>query len=80
MDEQKKFWELETPLEVNTAFGRLAYYRRAKRLQVSRSPWIDENGEVRVGKTVTVPIRGFAGCEEAIEILNTVISDLQKKG
>ena len=71
-----KFWENEDPVEIKSVYGRIAYYQKAKRLQISRPDWTDENGETRCGKTVTLMISRFKGNEQVKQILNMAISDL----
>ena len=76
MEERHNFWEQETPLETKSEFGRIAYYPKAQKLQISRPDWIDENDVTRAGKTVTFSVHKFKGNETVKQILNMVIADL----
>ena len=70
------YWNDETPIEVKTPDGRIAYYPIAKMLQVSFPDWTDSYGQHRFGKTVVFPVDRFKGNELVKGILNVVISDL----
>ena len=72
---EKRYYELEEPVAVDNDFGRVAYYPNAQKFQLSRPAWIDENGETRKGKTVTIPVFRFRG-SELKQILEMVIADL----
>ena len=76
MEEYVRFWEQEEPLEAKNEYGRIAYFPTAKKLQLSRPDWVDDNDKVRPGKTVTFSVNRFKGDEQAKHILNKVIADL----
>ena len=50
------YWEQEEPVEVSTGRNRLSYYGKARVLQVRGADWINEDGELRSGKAVTIHV------------------------
>lgn len=54
-----KYWDTEVTATITTGKNILQYYREAGKMSVSRSPWIDKNGNERTGKTVALDIEAL---------------------
>lgn len=72
-----RFFEKETPEYLEIRGGEIRLYPNNQRLSISKLPWIDDAGETRMGKTVTINL--FANRENAplIDLLKRVISMLE---
>ena len=76
-----KYYELETPLVVNTEAGNLEYYSSVKRLCFSLPSWLDSQGQKCRGKTVSLPIEAFRGqAEQVKQIFNLILGELENAG
>lgn len=51
-----KYWDTEASATIITGKNILQYYREAGKMSVSRSPWVDKDGNERQGKTVALDI------------------------
>jgi hypothetical protein len=56
---RKGYWETETPREVTTTRNVLRWFPIAGKCQVSMPDWVDAEGEVKRGKTVTLDVRAL---------------------
>ena len=73
------FYEHESPVVVEDEGGVFEYYPEAKRLALAHPPWFDSQGQKCRGKTVSLPIARFGEqAEPLIELLNTVIAELER--
>ena len=59
-----RYWETETPIEVDTGRNISKYYTEAGRLQVCMPNWTDGSGETKQGKTVTLNLAALFECED----------------
>lgn len=75
------FYEKETPVRVEDEGGIFEFYPEAKKFTVSRPSWTDSQGVKCRGKTVTLSLTGFKNqYQRVIELLNTIIAELQSIG
>ena len=72
-----KYWETETPIEVDTGKNILKYYPEAGRLQVCMPNWTDGAGEAKQGKTVTLNLVALYECED--KSTHTIFTDIMRK-
>lgn len=70
------YWERETPIKAATRRNNIEYYPIAGKLSVARPAWVDENGEERRGKTVTVDIAALKESPDAVEIFKSIAAEL----
>ena len=70
------WWEQEQPQIVRTKKNVLRWYPKAKKLQVARPDWTDENGEIKTGKTVTIDVKEQP--QEVRTVFQEVIDSLDK--
>jgi hypothetical protein len=68
-----KYWESETPIEVNTGKNILRYFATAKKLQVSMPNWINADNEWKQGKTITIDVPALTEIPAALDILQQII-------
>jgi hypothetical protein len=74
-----KYFQIETPIAVNTEGGSIEYYPEAKRLVLALPPWFNSKGEKCRGKTVGLSIEPFKSqYQQVIDLLDKVIAELQK--
>ena len=80
MDEKTtlRFYDTETPEYLEIRGGEIRLYQKNERLSVSKLPWIDETGKLRMGKTVTINLYANRGNAALIDLLKRVISILEK--
>ena len=76
------YWENEEPEEVSTGRNRVSYYGKAKVLQVRGADWINENGDLRNGKAVTIHVdktieKSPEGARALAALLRRVAEDLE---
>ena len=80
-------WMKETPVIAKTGKNILEYYHNSEKLIVGRLPWIDKDGDIRQGKTVTLDITAICQSDyETIgiireffaEILQTIDSQIER--
>lgn len=74
----QKYWDAETPMVADTGKNVLRYFAKAGRLQISNAFWTDGNGKQQFGKTVTLNLAAVAENTEAINILRTMLADIEK--
>jgi len=76
-----KYYQMETPVAVNSDGGSIEYYPEAKRLAISLPFWFDAQGQKCRGKTVSLNIDQFREqAEPLIELLNMAIAELERNG
>lgn len=76
-----KYYQMETPIAVNTEAGSIEYYPEAKRLTLSLPPWFDSKGQKCRGKTVGLAIEPFKEqYQQVIDLLDKVIAELKDTG
>ena len=51
-----RYWETETPVEVDTGKNVLRYFPQADKLQIAMPYWTNADGETKQGKTVALNI------------------------
>ena len=75
-----KYWETETPIEVDTGKNILKYFPQAEKLQISMPYWTDSAGEKKQGKTVTFNLTALFESKDknAAAILADIVAKLEK--
>ena len=61
-EKYKQYYESETPMEISTHMNQLKFFPEAGKLQVSRPPWTDKDGNQKQGKTVTLDLNALEDC------------------
>lgn len=75
-----KYFEVETPMEVETGYGEIRFYKNAKRFQMSYPKWISAyDNEVHTGKTVTLNMSNFKNNKEVIALFRAVLKVLEEE-
>ncbi|MDL2220604.1 hypothetical protein LJC55_02950 [Eubacteriales bacterium OttesenSCG-928-N14] len=68
----RNYWKEETPQVIDTGRNVLRYYKQAKRLQVAYPNWIDNDGNSKPGKTVTIDLEAVYETKEAIAVFEEI--------
>lgn len=72
-----KFYETEQPELVSVISGEFRLYRSGQRLAVSKPQFTDNDGQKRIGKTVSIDLAANKGNQELIRLLQSAIEILQ---
>lgn len=76
-----RYWEQEKPIEAVTERNKLRWFPKAERLQVALPDWLDAEGIVHPGRTVTLNVEALREAEpgdlaRAKAIFTEVLSSL----
>lgn len=73
------FWDVETPVIVNTSKNVIRYFPEARMLSISKPDWKEKkSGETKQGKTVLLDLEAVAKNPAAVTLLTRVLADLKK--
>lgn len=72
-----KFYEIEQPELVTFTSGEMRLYHKGQRLAVSKPQFTDNDGQKRMGKTVSIDLAANKGNQELLGLLQNVIDILQ---
>jgi len=67
-----KYWENEQPVTANTGRNVFRYFKTSGKLQVCNPNWIDNGGQEKQGKTVTLDISALRESPAALDIIKQI--------
>lgn len=70
------WWDSETPVVITSDKNALRWYPQAKKMQVSRPDWTNQEGEQKPGKTVTFDVGALGNNEEAKKVFASMLEAL----
>lgn len=72
-----KFYEAEQPELVVIKGNEFRLYRTGQRLAVSKPSWSNSEGEMQLGKTVSIDLAANKGNQELIELFSSAVEMLR---